>query len=110
MHDEMNKADSSDDDGMEFADAKIEEVEDTLLATSKFKKRPLAQNEMQRISQNVNTNDLNESIVSVVQGLEPMVTPSTRRNSRGIPRTLSKVSSGSTGANAFGANFFNRQQ
>ena len=42
MHDEMNKADSSDDDGMEFADAKIEEVEDTLLATSKFKKRPLA--------------------------------------------------------------------
>ena len=109
MHDEMNKADSSDDE-MEFADANIEEVEDTLLATSKRKRRPLAQNEMERISQNVNTNDLNESIVSVVQGREPMVTPSTRRHQRGIPRTLSKVSTGSTGANAFGANFFNRQQ
>ena len=33
MHDEMKKDESSDDEVLEFEDAKVEEVEDTLLAT-----------------------------------------------------------------------------
>ena len=43
----MNKDESSEE---EFEDAKVEEVEDTLLATSKRKRRPLGVDEMNKIS------------------------------------------------------------
>ena len=98
----MNKDESSEE---EFEDAKVEEVEDTLLATSKRKRRPLGVDEMNKISQNVNPIDLNESIVSIVQGKEPMA-PIGRKQRGMMQRTNSKVSTSSTGANAFGANFF----
>ena len=50
MHDEMGKDDSSEHEKEEFEDAKIEEVEDTLLATQKKKKRPLAPEEVEKMS------------------------------------------------------------
>ena len=114
VHDtQVTRVEDDDSEGeIEYDNAKIEEVEDQLLqAHAKAQKRPLQQEEITRISMAVSQIDLNESIVSTVQGKEPM--HHQRHHYRpGNTRSQSRVSSsvGNYAANAFGANLFHQHR
>ena len=74
MHDNNVKQQVIDDDSddVEFENAAIEEVEDQLLKAHKKSKKPLDPDVISKISATVSAIDLNESIVSTVQGKTPL--------------------------------------
>ena len=101
IHGQMLKEDSSDSDQLELENAAVEEVEDLLISAHAKAKRPLQASEVSMYSAAVPYADLNESIVSIVQGKEPISSSKSNNFQPGsLGRRVSVKSNSSRNLNA----------
>lgn len=73
-HEYVKQEESENSDGVDLENAAVEEIEDLLLSVHARAKRPLEPSEISKYSRGVSQDELNQSIVSVIQGRIPMNT------------------------------------